>query len=56
MNNVDVTLYVVRQDYTKRHLLNTINELYEDGKVPNVNLLLNDVKVGDEYGTGYYEK
>lgn len=58
MSNVDITLYVARQGFTKRHLLRTINELYAEEKVTNVNLLLNDVKAGDGYGTGYgyYEK
>jgi capsular exopolysaccharide synthesis family protein len=57
MSNVDITLYVVRQNFTKRHLLNTINELFAEDKVSNVNLLYNDVKGGDAYGSagyGYY--
>lgn len=58
MSNVDITLYVARYNYTKRHLLNTINELYSEEKVANINLLFNDVKGGNSYGTsgyGYYE-
>lgn len=58
MSNVDITLYVTRYNYTKRHLLNTINELYSEEKVANVNLLFNDVKGGNSYGAsgyGYYE-
>ena len=58
MSNVDITLYVARYNYTKRQMLNTINELYSEEKVANINLLFNDVKGGNSYGAsgyGYYE-
>lgn len=56
MSNVDITLYVVRENYTKRHLLDTIKELFAEEKVAHLNLLYNDVKATEGTGYGYYEK
>lgn len=53
MGHVDVTLYVVRQGHTRRNMLRGVNELYGDGKLAHVNLILNDVKAGQGYGDGY---
>lgn len=53
MGHVDVTLYVVRQGHTRRQMLRGVNELFRDGKVANMNMVLNDVKAGDGYGDGY---
>jgi tyrosine-protein kinase Etk/Wzc len=62
----DATIYVVRQRYTFKRQLSFIEELYEQHKLPNMGLLINDViakgskgyygygagKYG--YGYGYY--
>jgi capsular exopolysaccharide synthesis family protein len=62
----DATIYVVRQRYTYKRQLSFIQELYEQHKLPNMGLLINDViakgskgyygygagKYG--YGYGYY--
>jgi capsular exopolysaccharide synthesis family protein len=53
MRHVDVTLYVVRQGFTRRSALRLIGEMYQDKKIANVDLLLNDVKPGQGYGEGY---
>ncbi|MFA0964693.1 GumC family protein [Roseivirga sp. BDSF3-8] len=63
---VDHTVFLVRQNYTPKELLQQVNELYESGKLNNVSILLNDVKVnsyggsyggyGGSYGYGYYEE
>ncbi len=50
---VDVTLYVVRQGYTRRGMLRAVSELVREGKLKHVDLLLNDVKAGQGYGDGY---
>ncbi|MBK7083575.1 MAG: hypothetical protein IPH53_02440 [Flavobacteriales bacterium] len=52
--HVDVTLYVVRENYTHRSALRLVNEMYLDKKVGRIDLLLNDVKAGQGYGSGYY--
>ncbi|MBK9758662.1 MAG: polysaccharide biosynthesis tyrosine autokinase [Flavobacteriales bacterium] len=53
---VDITLYVVRQGYTRRGMLRGVNELHKGGKMTRVDMLLNDVKGGGGDGYGYYTK
>jgi len=53
VHHLDITLYVVRQGYTKRAMLRPLNELYRSGKIQHVDLLLNDVKAGEGYGYVY---
>ena len=57
----DATLYLIRQDYTKRGMLEVINEKYNKGEVKNISFVLNhfvhSAKYGYGYGYGYgYEK
>lgn len=54
MGHVDVTLYVVRQGYTRRGMLRGVNELHTLGKLARVDVLLNDVKGKQGDGYGYY--
>jgi capsular exopolysaccharide synthesis family protein len=56
VGHVDVTLYVVRQGYTRRGMLRGVNELFKSGKMARVDVLLNDVKAGTGDGYGYYTK
>ena len=61
MPHADHTIFVVRQNYTTIPLLKNVQEAYSGGKVKNISLLLNDVKVanmgyGYGYGYGYYEE
>lgn len=52
----DSTVFVVRQGFTPRKRLENINEVYVTRSFPNVNLLVNDVKMGGAnsyYGYGY---
>lgn len=44
MKYTDANIYVVRSDYTNRYHLSRINKLYEEQKIGNVSVLLNDVK------------
>lgn len=54
MPYVDVTLYVVKQNYTPFAYISRLQEMYQDGKIKNVGFLLNDVKMFTEsYGYGY---
>ena len=50
--NVDITLYIIRQQYTLLKQLDFISELYESEKLKNVSLVVNDVIMGGRYG--YY--
>lgn len=52
----DSTVFVVRQRYTPRKRLENIDEVYVGKTFPNVNLLVNDVKLSGAnsyYGFGY---
>jgi capsular exopolysaccharide synthesis family protein len=44
MKYTNANIYVVRSNYTSRFLLEKINKLYDDNKIKNVSILLNDVK------------
>lgn len=48
----DSTLYIVRQGYTLKKQVRLIDELQANGQLPNVSVILNDVKIGSGYG--YY--
>ena len=56
----DINLYVVRHNYTKKNMLNVINDLYDSKQVENINIIINDYIVSSSsygYGYGYgYEK
>jgi tyrosine-protein kinase Etk/Wzc len=50
----DCTLYIVRRGHTPRGLLNLVNDLYVNKKLPAVSILLNDMKQDGAYYGGYY--
>lgn len=56
VHQLDITLYVVRQGFTRRPMLRPVNELFRSGKIQHIDLLLNDVKAGDGYGYVYEPK
>ncbi|MFI5195535.1 MAG: polysaccharide biosynthesis tyrosine autokinase, partial [Chitinophagales bacterium] len=53
----DTTLYIVRQGRTYKQQLDIPNELYYNGKIPRLSLIINDVVAnrGFAYGYGYEE-
>jgi len=58
---VDATIFVVRQNVTKKEYISQINELYKSGKITNASILFNAVKLsglgyGYGYGYGYGER
>jgi len=52
MKFVDSCLYVIRQRKSLKKQLSFADDLYKNGQLKNVGLVLNDVKVGGRYG--YY--
>lgn len=50
----DLSLYVVRQNYSKREYLNQVNDLHTSGKMNNLSLIVNNVSKNSSYG--YYEE
>lgn len=53
MGLADISVYVVRQEYTHESFLNYINEFYDSGKIQNIAILLNESKIDGVYGYGY---
>lgn len=65
----DATLYIVRQGHTFKKQVGMIDEFYQQGKLPKISIVLNDVKIrtgygyygygrygyGYGYGSGYFE-
>ena len=50
----DINLYVVRHNYTKKNMLNIINDLFETKQVSNLKIIINDYVVKpSSYGYGY---
>tara|TARA_R110002020_G_scaffold188328_1_gene387050 strand:+ start:182 stop:2638 length:2457 start_codon:yes stop_codon:yes gene_type:complete len=49
----DATLYVVRQDYTKKGMLAIINDKYKKGEVSNISFVLNCFRTKGRFGYGY---
>lgn len=50
---VDHTVFVMRQNYSPKEFLRSIDEYYQSGKIENISILLNDIyKSGLGYGYG----
>lgn len=52
-NNVGMTLYVVRSNFSDVNLCNFINECHKDDKLNNINIVLNSVGNSQAYGYKY---
>ena len=52
-DHADMTIYVARANYLDKRLLNVPKELYEDGKLKNMAVVINDVDFARGYGFGY---
>ena len=57
VGRMDVNVYLVRHNYTRRPFLERINALHAEGKIPRLALVINDVdqagKTYGYYGYGY---
>jgi Mrp family chromosome partitioning ATPase len=49
----DITLYVVRHDFTHRKQLQLLNELYVDKRTSKLAIVVNDIKAEGGYGKYY---
>ncbi len=49
----DATLYMVRQNFTKRGMFKFINDKYKTGEVTNISFVLNFFEEKAKYGYGY---
>lgn len=52
-DQADLTVYVTRANYLEKRMLNVPRELYEDSKLKNMAVVMNDVDFAKGYGYGY---
>jgi capsular exopolysaccharide synthesis family protein len=50
---VDATIYLTRQNYTKRGMFTVINDKYRTGEITNISIVLNFFEGKARYGYGY---
>ena len=50
---VDVILYLIRQNYSSKNVLSFIDELYEKQDLKKLAILVNDIKLSSYYGYSY---
>ena len=49
----DATIYMARQNYTKKGMFSMVNEKYRSGEITNVSIVLNYFQEKAKYGYGY---
>ena len=49
----DVTLFVLRHEFTPKERLKVLDTIYREKKFKNLNLIFNAIKEGGKYGYGY---
>lgn len=53
-NHCNHVLFIARQNYTPKHMIKSVHEFYQSGRISNMSILLNDIyKSGIGYGYGY---
>lgn len=49
----DANIFVVRQNYSNKNVIDLINDFQRNNKLPNMSILVNDVKLSGYYGNSY---
>jgi tyrosine-protein kinase Etk/Wzc len=49
---VDINLFIVRQRYTSRNTLEMVDQIYKQGKLKNLAIVINDINLSGYYGFG----
>ncbi|MBC7888290.1 MAG: polysaccharide biosynthesis tyrosine autokinase [Ferruginibacter sp.] len=49
----DTSIYIIRQRQTLKKQLDFINDIISNNRLKNLGLVINDVKTGGKYGSGY---
>lgn len=50
---VDITLYIMRQNFTRKDMINLLNNRVKRGELVNVSIILNGFENKAKYGAGY---
>lgn len=54
MSKVDLSIYIIRANYSKRNFIGNVNRLYHDNQLKNLTIIVNDADAsGTAYGYGY---
>lgn len=53
MNYSHVNVYIVRENYSRKEYVQTLNENYEQGKFNNMSIIINDSGLNGTYGNSY---
>ena len=53
MKYADINIFILRENYSKKEYIKTINNYYSQGIVKNLCILLNDADTKKRYGYGY---
>jgi capsular exopolysaccharide synthesis family protein len=53
MNYADINVFILRENYSKKEYIKSINDYYAQGKVRNLCILLNDAGSNQRYGYSY---
>ncbi|AYA36873.1 polysaccharide biosynthesis tyrosine autokinase [Hymenobacter oligotrophus] len=56
LRHLDANIYVVRQNYTDPSYISQINELYDEGKIKHVYIIINDMHFNKTYEYRYKKK
>ena len=48
-----INVYVVRENYSQKDYITSLNDHFEEGKFKNLSILLNDSSLGKGYGYAY---
>ena len=54
VKHADATIYIVRQNYTKKGMFGMVNEKYRTGEITNISFVLNYFQEKAKYGYGGY--
>jgi len=50
----DTTLYVIRQNYSHKDVINIANQMWQEDRLPSLSLIINDIMPSSQFGYNYY--
>jgi len=53
MNYSHINIYLIRENFSRLEYIKTLDEMYADGRLKNISILLNDSAFSKRYGYGY---
>lgn len=53
MNHSHINVYIIRENFSKHEFIRSLDEMYQEGKLKNISIILNDSDFRKSYGYGY---